>query len=98
MSREPTTADRLADFKARYSYIVTNALDSHERMMREAAKNARESYETLTADPERAAAHDASGSLITVRGFLMSAEMFTESADKDKAAADAWRELAGEEW
>jgi hypothetical protein len=66
-------------------YVITNALEVFARGMEQAAQDARAEYEAGRADPAVAAAQDTT--ILTNRGLLISAKMFTDSATRARRIA-----------
>ncbi len=82
---------RYEAFDEEHGYTVTNALQVYVDRMRQEARELREAYATIKADPELAAAQDKT--LMTTGGLRMSADLFSEAADKTERALRAWQEL-----
>ncbi|MGW6505909.1 hypothetical protein [Nonomuraea angiospora] len=75
---------RAAELLAQHAHVITNALHCHAEQMDTAAAQA-------------TAAHEAGHSslLITKQGYRMAAELFTDTATKERQVAnliDAWKE------
>jgi hypothetical protein len=83
---DPQQDRDLADLLVRDRDFIVNALYVHAAHMGDAAQEARSAYEQGRADPAVRAAQD--GSLVTHQGLRMSAQMFTEQADKARALAE----------
>lgn len=81
----------LAEWVQRNETLLSIALTSYAEYMEEAATEARAAYEAGQADPAVKAAQD--GSLVTNNGLRISAEMFTDSAERARFAASEMDDL-----
>jgi hypothetical protein len=75
--------------------VVTNALETYARTMREEARHVQEFYDAMKDDPAKITIQDQS--LITTNGLFQSARMFREAADSADRALAAYQKLTGDD-
>ena len=97
MATHKQITEALAAFMDEFGYTVTNALQHHEREMREAAGQAQLAAANLTENPDPDLPPPPPGVIrvqMTARGLEGFAGAFTQDADKTDRAEKAWDDLA----
>jgi hypothetical protein len=85
---EESRARRAAILLATHRTVIAAALRSHSEHMSAAAGQAQTRWEALEADPAAREAHEASGAVITARGYQAIAQVFGDNAAAATAALD----------
>jgi hypothetical protein len=86
-------ARRAADLLSAHHPVIAAALTSYSEHMTAAARHAQVTWDALEADPAARAAHDASGAIITARGYQTMAQIFRDNAAHATAAHKALDEF-----